>query len=85
MKMTNDEYVFLLLGMRSIGFGSSGVGKEVREYLLLTFASFKAITKFQLAVSNGLTPFWEDTVTNNADGMDNVARTAAKYMLVVRK
>ncbi|ETN74723.1 hypothetical protein NECAME_12770 [Necator americanus] len=63
MGMTNDEYVFLLLGMRSNAFGRSGTGKEV--------------------LSNGLTPIWEDGVNDNADGMDNVAKSAAKYMIVL--
>ncbi|KAK6750861.1 hypothetical protein RB195_002683 [Necator americanus] len=62
MGMTNDEYVFLLLGMRSNAFGRSGTGKEV--------------------LSNGLTPIWEDGVNDNADGMDNVAKSAAKYMIL---
>ncbi|ETN83266.1 hypothetical protein NECAME_17530 [Necator americanus] len=42
--------------------------------------------KFNLAreeISNGLTPIWEDGVNDNADGMDNVAKSAAKYMIVL--
>ncbi|KAL6738403.1 hypothetical protein Aduo_011954 [Ancylostoma duodenale] len=63
MGMTNDEYVFILLGMRSIGFGRSGDGKEV--------------------LSNGLTPVWEDANQDKADGMDDAAKLAAKYMIVL--
>ncbi|EYC08325.1 hypothetical protein Y032_0066g3700 [Ancylostoma ceylanicum] len=62
MGMANDEFVFVLLGMRSYGFGRSGKGKEV--------------------LSNGLAPFWEDGSSDNADGMDNVAKLAARYVIV---
>ncbi|EPB68573.1 hypothetical protein ANCCEY_12343 [Ancylostoma ceylanicum] len=54
MGMANDEYVFILLGMRSLGF-----------------------------VSNGLAPLWEDADPISADGMDNVAKLAAQYMIVL--
>ncbi|EYC08324.1 hypothetical protein Y032_0066g3700 [Ancylostoma ceylanicum] len=63
MGMANDEFVFVLLGMRSYGFGRSGKGKEV--------------------LSNGLAPFWEDGSSDNADGMDNVAKLAARYVIVL--
>ncbi|KIH67913.1 hypothetical protein ANCDUO_01752 [Ancylostoma duodenale] len=53
MGMANNEYVFILLGMRSLGF-----------------------------VSNGLAPIWEDANYDNVDGMDNVAKLAAQYMIV---
>ncbi|KAL6738409.1 hypothetical protein Aduo_011960 [Ancylostoma duodenale] len=63
MGMANNEYVFILLGMRSLGFGRSGDGKEV--------------------LSNGLAPIWEDANYDNVDGMDNVAKLAAQYMIVL--
>ncbi|KAK6746790.1 hypothetical protein RB195_000198 [Necator americanus] len=34
-------------------------------------------------LSNGLTPLWEDIVNKNADGMDNIAKEAAKRVFIV--
>ncbi|VDM81479.1 unnamed protein product [Strongylus vulgaris] len=33
MRMTNSEYVFLMLNIRSTGFGRAGAGKEIRNNL----------------------------------------------------
>ncbi|VDM75021.1 unnamed protein product [Strongylus vulgaris] len=63
MGMTNSEYVFLMLNIRSTGFGRAGAGKEI--------------------LANGFMPFWEDSVNGNIDGMDSVANSAAKYMILV--
>ncbi|KIH67971.1 hypothetical protein ANCDUO_01696 [Ancylostoma duodenale] len=70
MGMTNDEYE-----------GAEMERKFVSDYVRLNNRALSV--RHHYLVSNGLTPVWEDANQDKADGMDDAAKLAAKYMIVL--
>ncbi|VDL66523.1 unnamed protein product [Nippostrongylus brasiliensis] len=81
--MTTEEYVYVLLAMRSQAFGEYCFRLCGDKMFHCNQKVLGQAGTGQATLKSGLTPFWEDTVNNNADGLDAAAKSAAKRMVVI--
>uniref|UniRef100_A0A7I5EBF7 ANF_receptor domain-containing protein n=1 Tax=Haemonchus contortus TaxID=6289 RepID=A0A7I5EBF7_HAECO len=81
--MTTEEYVFIMFSTRSQGFGMHFyfMGYIRLPSLSNSFSGHTGTGKDVL--SSGLTAFWEDTENKNTDGLDAIAKQAAKRAIVL--